>query len=332
MRKVDVAIVGGGIAGTLAARKLTEDGINVLVLDKSKSVGGRLATRRIGDGRADHGAQFFTVRTDQFQQFVDEWEQNQWISRWFGDKHARYKATNGMNQLVKNLASGVPHQLNSKVERIERAEEEYVVISEEGERVQASLVILTPPAPQTLQLLEASDVQLSDQSLQSLNQITFDPAIVGLLTLKKEEETRLPPEGHKDSDLPDGIERVVDNREKGISDERIITVYGTPDFSKSFYHHEDEAVLSEMLKKIDHLLPLESLVSQQLKRWRYAQAVHVHNHPFLNVSDKEAIFVAGDAFLHENDQAGRTRIESAVLSGVAVAEEIKQLVKRKTST
>ncbi|MBF0705090.1 FAD-dependent oxidoreductase [Alkalihalobacillus hwajinpoensis] len=318
MRKVDVAIVGGGIAGIFAARKLTEDGINVLVLDKSKSVGGRLATRRIGDGRADHGAQFFTVRTDQFQQFVDEWEQNQWISRWFGDKHARYKATNGMNQLVKNLASGVPHQLNSKVERIER--------------VQASLVLLTPPAPQTLQLLEVSDVQVSDQSLQSLNQITFDPAVVGLLTLKKEDETRLLPEGHKDSGLPDGIERMVDNRVKGISDERIITVYATPDFSKSFYHYEDEAVLADMLKKIEHLLPLESLVSQQLKRWRYAQAVYVHDHPFLNVSDKEAVFVAGDAFLHENDQTGRTRIESAVLSGLAVAEEIKQLMKRKTST
>ena len=43
------------------------------MLDKGRSVGGRLATRRIGDAALDHGAQFFTVRGDAFRTQVDDW-------------------------------------------------------------------------------------------------------------------------------------------------------------------------------------------------------------------------------------------------------------------
>ena len=330
MREVDVAIIGGGISGILAARKLMKAGFKVLVLDKSKSVGGRLATRRVDGGRADYGAQFFTVRTDSFQQLVDEWETNGWVSKWFGEKHARYKATNGMNQLVKNLASEIPLQL-SKVIRIKRNQGKYVVISEEGKQVTSRTILLTPPAPQALQLLESSDVLLSEASMKSLRNIHFDPALVCLLTLKGEAEVILPG-GHKDSDLPDGIERVVDNHAKGISDEKIITIYATSDFSKTYYDHRDEVILDEMLSRLDLLLPYELISDRQLKRWRYAQADCVYPHPFLQVSINEAVFVAGDAFLHEEDETGKTRIESAVISGLSVADAMQQFLNGKAST
>ena len=41
------------------------------MLDKGRTVGGRLATRRIGAASIDHGAQFFTVRSAAFSTFVD---------------------------------------------------------------------------------------------------------------------------------------------------------------------------------------------------------------------------------------------------------------------
>jgi renalase len=45
----------------------------VLVLDKGRGVGGRLATRVFERGRFDHGAQRYTARTPEFQVLVDEW-------------------------------------------------------------------------------------------------------------------------------------------------------------------------------------------------------------------------------------------------------------------
>ena len=57
-----VTVIGAGLAGLIAAQQLHNNGHDVVVLDKGKSPGGRLATRRIGDATLDHGAQFFTVR------------------------------------------------------------------------------------------------------------------------------------------------------------------------------------------------------------------------------------------------------------------------------
>src|SRR5262245_8777025 len=70
---MDILIVGAGIAGLMAAHVLTERGLSVALLNKESSVGGRLATRHIGAGFADYGAQFFTVRSDEFREWVDRW-------------------------------------------------------------------------------------------------------------------------------------------------------------------------------------------------------------------------------------------------------------------
>src|SRR3712207_9588128 len=66
-------VVGAGIAGLVAARALQSSGWRAVVLDEGRGVGGRMATRRIGRGTFDHGAQFFTVRSERFDRLVAEW-------------------------------------------------------------------------------------------------------------------------------------------------------------------------------------------------------------------------------------------------------------------
>ena len=45
MEKVDVAIIGGGLAGLTAANYLAKEGKNVIVFDKSNRLGGRSMTK-----------------------------------------------------------------------------------------------------------------------------------------------------------------------------------------------------------------------------------------------------------------------------------------------
>jgi len=71
-----VVVIGAGLAGLMAAGEIAGHGIDVVVLDKGRGVGGRMATRRIAapNGRTallDHGAQFFTVRHDEFARLVE---------------------------------------------------------------------------------------------------------------------------------------------------------------------------------------------------------------------------------------------------------------------
>ena len=58
----DFIVIGCGISGLLTAKKLTENGASVLILDKGRNFGGRMATRFFDGAIFDHGAQFFTVR------------------------------------------------------------------------------------------------------------------------------------------------------------------------------------------------------------------------------------------------------------------------------
>jgi predicted NAD/FAD-dependent oxidoreductase len=63
----NIAVVGAGIAGLACARTLAQAGHQVTVLEKSGSVGGRMASCDSPFGSFDHGAQYFTVREARFE-------------------------------------------------------------------------------------------------------------------------------------------------------------------------------------------------------------------------------------------------------------------------
>jgi renalase len=147
----DVLVVGAGLSGLMAARALQERGLRVTLVDKGQSVGGRLATRRVGPGRADHGAQFFTARTPEFQSRVDAWAAAGLVYRWSTgwargsldaappDGHARYAARGGMNALAKHLAGGLDVRVRTRLPRIRATDGGWAAEDEGGGP--------TPPAP-----------------------------------------------------------------------------------------------------------------------------------------------------------------------------------------
>jgi phytoene dehydrogenase-like protein len=55
----DVVIVGAGLAGLAAARQLAINGLDVIVVEASDSVGGRVRTDRVDGLQLDHGFQLF---------------------------------------------------------------------------------------------------------------------------------------------------------------------------------------------------------------------------------------------------------------------------------
>ena len=62
-----IAIIGVGMAGVVCARTLRQAGHNVTLFEKSRGLGGRMATRRSPFGSFDHGTQYFTVRDPRFE-------------------------------------------------------------------------------------------------------------------------------------------------------------------------------------------------------------------------------------------------------------------------
>lgn len=321
MSKKEVTIIGGGLSGIMAAKTLMDKGItDIIIIEKSRSVGGRLATRRIQDGKADHGAQFFTVRSTELQTDVEKWMQAGWIKRWFGNPYPRYTSVNGMNALAKKLAETLPIKLNTKVSSIRDGRDGPLEVElDNGEKILGKQIIVTAPVPQALTLLP--EIEGTE-----LKHITFAPCFVGMFTF--DQESIVPAPGHKDEQLPPGVERVVDHHKKGISSTVTVSVYMTGDWSKKRFDLEDDTILAEIQKVAElYLGEGNQIVDAQLKRWKYAEAEEVVRSPYVELGRNQRVMVCGDVFLREKDEAGRTRFESAYLSGISAGERVAEKLK-----
>jgi len=81
---IDVAVIGAGMAGLSCARRLADAGRQVVVFDKSRGVGGRMATRRNPHDPIDHGAPFFMAVDPAFCAQVNQWQQAGVVAEWAG--------------------------------------------------------------------------------------------------------------------------------------------------------------------------------------------------------------------------------------------------------
>ncbi|MCC6802026.1 MAG: FAD-dependent oxidoreductase [Anaerolineae bacterium] len=323
----DVLVVGAGLAGLMAARTLVEQGARVIVVDKGRSVGGRLATRRIGGGVADHGAQFFTVRDPAFGAFVERWITEglvfEWSRGWSDgslsvsrDGHPRYAVRGGMNALAKHLAKGLDTRLKVNLAAVKPANGGWQITDVSGSSQRAQAVLLTPPVPESLGLLNA--VPLNPDDRKALEAIQYSPSLTGMFRLDR--VIRLP--------SPGAIQRphanvhwIADNHRKGISPGAVIlTAQAGTTYSRQLWERSDEQILNAL--KVD-LLPVigdAQIVEAQLKRWRYSQPEQIYPERCFVAADLPAPLVfAGDAF-------GEPRVEGAALSGMAAGRRLIELL------
>jgi renalase len=87
-----IAVVGAGMAGATCAAALTQAGHDVHVFEKSRGVGGRMATRKLQVqqqgtpattiGHADHGAPYFTAHNPEFKRFLEDAQRHAAVSAW----------------------------------------------------------------------------------------------------------------------------------------------------------------------------------------------------------------------------------------------------------
>ena len=140
----------------------------IVVLDKSRSVGGRMATRRIGGATIDHGAQFFTTHTAEFAQVVATWSAAGVAQPWFAgrvgpngvvdaDGHTRFRGVDSMNAIAQHLAQGLDVRRSTAVQSVARSGDGWLVTTTHH-ALAADAVLLTAPVPQSLELLAAGGV------------------------------------------------------------------------------------------------------------------------------------------------------------------------------
>lgn len=320
----DCVVIGAGLSGLLAAQQLQAAGWRVTVLDKGRGVGGRMATRRIGNGVLDHGAQFFTVRDERFGKLVADWQQMGLVAEWargfadasgqpHDDGHPRYCGTTGMTAIPKYLAQDLDVQVNIRVKSIEDNEAGWHIITDDGQHFHTGALVLTPPVPQSLALLDAGSVQLPPATRHALDQIAYHPCLAVLALL--DQPARIPSPGAVQLDS-EPIRWIADNTQKGISpNAQAITIHGAPGFSRDHWDADRTRAGQKLLDAAANWLGDARVTTFQVQGWRYSQPVETYPEPCLVVEGLPPLVFAGDAF------AG-PRVEGAALSGMAAADAL----------
>lgn len=312
-------IVGAGMCGLTAGRVLREKGWKVVLLDKGRRVGGRMATRIIGGSCFDHGAQFFTVRDDRFREVVSRWESDNVVIPWFSEGgQTRYMAIAGMKNLGSHLAKSLDVRCETKVQHVEPGYEGWCAVTDAGERFHANALLLTAPAPQSAALLADCAEHLQPDPVPILRSIDFDPCFALLVTLAG--PSVISACGYVK--LAEGpVEWIADNTLKGISTgPAALTIHARADFSRKYLESSQDRVAGLMLEALQTWVGGD-ISAWQLHRWRYSKPA-VAELPLCLFSSRPApLSVAGDAF-------GGPRVEGAFLSGLAAAEKISATASR----
>lgn len=327
-KQTDVLIIGAGISGLMAAGLIERAGYRVIVLDKAARPGGRMATRPVGNGWADHGAQFFTTREPEFGKLINRWQGEGIVFRWshgwsdgsvqmsHPEGHARYAVQGGMNQLPAHLAEGLDVRLNAQAAAVVLHADGngWQVRLLDGTTFEAPALLMTPPVPQSLALLDAGTVALNRHDRAALEDITYDPCLAALYHI--DGQVHLPE--------PGALQRrqepaywMADNQRKGISPEAcIITIQASPTYSSIHYDAPDQHVLDDLLQTLHPFMAEDATVKASiLKRWRYALPLRPHENRFLVAENLPPLAFAGDGF-------ASARVEGAAMSGMWAARAL----------
>lgn len=311
---LDVVVVGAGMAGLTAARRLRDAGANVVVLDKGRRPGGRMATRDLAGGaRADHGAQFFTARSEEFSPVVAGWVSQGLVHEWcrgFGsdDGHPRYAATDGMAALAGRIAAPLDVRTSVRVDAVRPEGGRWLVTwparhGQDGGSIDCDAVVITAPAPQAAALVGEH---------AAVPDLTYSPTISLVVSL----------EGRGQVPAPGGVQLaddptwswIGDNQAKGTSPVPALTFHTRSDVAARTWDLDDEALRRMLLRAASPWIGEAPVLADAVHRWRYATPVDPQPERCL-VTGGGRLVIAGDAF------AG-PRVEGAFLSGAAAADAV----------
>ena len=323
---VDVLVIGAGWSGLTAAARLASRGHSVTVVEKSRGPGGRSATRRAEGFAFDHGAQYFTARSEAFSRQVLAWESAGLVARWdpdlavFGERPEqsrsspaqRWVGAGGMNGVLRRLSEGLDCRWEWQVADLEFDCGRWRAESTGGARIEARSLILTAPPEQSAALLGDRD-----PLRPTLDAVDMQPCWAVMLGF--DEPPEVPFEAAFVNEGP--LRWIARNDSKpGRPEAPAWLGHASAEWSQRHLEDLPDEVAADLHSAMAELSPALG-ASPRVRiahRWRYAMCASPLSGPILG-DDRKRLVVAGDWCAGE-------RIEGAWISGIAGSRRIDALL------
>lgn len=310
-----VVVVGAGISGVACARALDQAGVPVVLLDRGHRVGGRMASKRLGERSVDLGASYFTVSDDRFAAVVEDWRAAGLAREWTdtfevrGPGEAptrksgpvRWAAPGALRSLVEALAEG----LDLRREAVTRVTREAGDGQLQVDGTPAAAVVLAMPDAQAASLLGAGLEDLSD----SLDR-AWEP-VLALVATYAERSWPADFDGafvHDDAD----IEWIADDGRRRGDDAPVLVAHSTSERAARHLDDPDSATHA-LVAALRRVMQLDEPAETLVKRWSLAKPAGRREAPHL--LDDRLLGVCGDGW-------GTPKVEGAYLSGRTLGEAL----------
>ena len=356
----DVAIAGAGMAGLSCAAKLKAAGLRVVVLEKSRGIGGRVATRRLQNACVDHGlpvfdsdflelAQTFGIPRASALQILQPWPRDKvfqahqlgtsgsWeITALPPDMQSGWVAAAGVTAIAKQLAAHLPIEREFRVHQLRvmnAGSQTYwqllpATTSGGSPAITAQIVVLAIPAPQALALYTPLISQGFPANIQrQLEQVTFEPRLSAIASYAADTEADpLPWQELHYRDHP-VLQRTLNEAAKGRSPQGpLLVLHSTDDFAAQFLETDDLMPAGQiMVESAAAVGPqwLNQPCQLQVHRWRYGIASGSYPGTGIFAQGKAPLWLCGDWCTGH-------KLADAVQAGQRTATEILTLLQNIT--
>ena len=329
-KRLRICVVGAGMTGLTAARALSHQGHDVVVVDKARGPGGRMSTRRNADLRFDHGAQYFTARDPRFLQQIVAWQERGLVRVWdariatIGDRDSskksqsteRFVAVPGMSAICSELARELADcRFNWAVLNVRRLEKGWILTSDEGQTLECDALVFTTPPEQARTLLADPEV---DELISGVEMMPCWALMLVLVApLFAEYDAAFVNQGPLS-----WVSSQCSRPERPTANTWVL--HASPEWS-SMHLEKSADEVRDLLLKAARELPLSQSITVEsavAHRWRYAlarQPLHCG-----------AIWLGSKNLALAGDWCHGSRVEGAFLSGIAAAGRIMAAYYQKT--
>jgi len=325
-RRLRVAVIGAGLAGLTAARILEDQGHDVVVVEKARGAGGRMATRRRDGWRFDHGAQYFTARDPRFLRHVLAWQERGLVALWdgrigvvedgriraAGQGTQRFVGVPGMNAVCGELAAELSDcRFQWRLQSAAFDHDTWRLEDAAGSTLEAEALVITAPPEQVGPLLGQSALRNSAERI--LESVEMRPcwALMAVFDqpLMEDWDAAFVNEG--------ALAWVCSQPSKPDRPSAPAWVlHATPEWSEAHLELEPDKAAEQLLQAAGGLPGVGGLKAEHAAahRWRYALA----REPL----DQQALWFDDQRLVLAGDWCAGSRVEGAFLSGAAAAGRI----------
>jgi len=334
-----IAIIGAGLSALTLATKL-QNNVEIEIFEKSRGVGGRMATRFAKPFYFDHGAQHFVVKTKEFAEFLEPLKKANIVAEWHANfaeldfdkvlfqrkwceegNMNHYVGIPKMNAVVKylanNLENNVKINLETKIIHANRFGDKWQLKDDKGKIFRDfDFVFFTTPPLQALEILP--------QELDICNVIKkykMQGCYSLMLALAKKPDFAYDAALIKNAKISwisfnsSKPQRVLGEDEDG-NKHFCYLINSTNKWAEENIESDQEWVKKELIEEAQKIIKFddEDLIYSNIHRWRYANIEKQNGEKSL-FDSKEKIGVCGDWLI-------QGRVESAFLSAADLLSKL----------